>query len=209
MSKASNQAAFDETVISRRTFIKRLTLLASLAAAYPASLLAQHRAQMKSAVTPAPWLADDPWKTLAAVQQHLFPAADDVPGAADIGAIHYLHNSLENPDADGEDRSFIFNGVGWLNDLTQENYQRPFVALNDSRREELLRQIEQSRAGRNWLSLLLTYLLEALLADPVYGGNPKGIGWDWLEHQPGYPTPPADKVWYRIGERVSFHRKAT
>ena len=72
----------------------------------------------------------------------------------------------------------------------------------------MLRQIEQSNAGQNWLSLLLTYLLEALLADPVYGGNPDGIGWQWLEHQSGFPRPPADKTWYRLGRPVYYRRKA-
>ncbi len=75
-------------------------------------------------------------------------------------------------------------------------------------REALLRRIEQSRAGGNWLSLLLTYLLEALLADPVYGGNPDAIGWRWLEHQPGFPTPPADRTWYRLAARARSRYKA-
>jgi len=80
--------------------------------------------------------------------------------------------------------------------------------ITSQQREDVLRQIEQSQAGRNWLSLLLTYLPEALLADPVYGGNPDGIGWTWLEHQPGYPTPPADKSWYRLAAPVHYQRKA-
>jgi gluconate 2-dehydrogenase gamma chain len=209
MNEKTDPPALPDTAISRRTFLNRLALLGSLAAAYPAALLAQRRAPAEAALPPAAWLTEDPWQTLAAVQQHLFPAAADTPGADDIGAIQYLHNAIENPDADGEDRTFVLNGVGWLNELTQEKYQQPFVALNEAEREDVLRQIEQSRAGRNWLSLLLTYLLEALLADPVYGGNPDGIGWQWLEHQPGYPTPPEDKLWYRLGERVTFRRKAT
>ena len=44
---------------------------------------------------------------------------------------------------------------------------------------------DETRWGRAWLSLLLYYIFEALLSDPVYGGNPDGIGWQWLEHQPG------------------------
>jgi gluconate 2-dehydrogenase gamma chain len=195
--------------INRRTFISRLAAVAGLLAACPSAALAGLREQAGRAPVTTGWLAADPWKTLDAVQQHLFPAADDTPGATDIGALRYLHNAIENPEADGEDRTFIFNGVGWLNDLSQKDYQQPFVALDEAQRETVLRRIEQSRAGRNWLSLLLTYLLEALLADPVYGGNPHGIGWEWLEHQPGYPTPPPDKVWYRLGRRVTFQRKAT
>jgi gluconate 2-dehydrogenase gamma chain len=52
-----------------------------------------------------------------------------------------------------------------------------------------LHQIVDSSAGENWLSLLLYYLFESLTLDPVYGGNPDGIGWHWLEHQPGFPRP--------------------
>ena len=193
--------------ISRRAFLNRIALLASLAASFPAATLAQRRDAATVAGHPA-WRDQEPWQTLAAVQEHLFPAGPDVPGASDFGAIVYLHNTLENPAADADDREFIFNGVGWLNDLLREQDRQPFTALDEPQREAVLRDIEQSRAGRNWLSLLLTYLLEALLADPVYGGNRDRIGWEWLQHQPGYPTPPPDKTWYRLGKPVYFQRKA-
>jgi gluconate 2-dehydrogenase gamma chain len=198
-----------EDAISRRTFLNRLTVLGALMAAYPVAALTALRDRASTVPDSDDWSLADPWKTLKAVQQHLFPATDDAPGASDIGALRYLHNAMENPDADGEDRTFIFDGVGWLNELTKAKYQRSFVALDEQQRETVLREIEESRAGRNWLSLLLTYVLEALLADPVYGGNPQGIGWRWLEHQPGFPRPPEDKLWYRLGEPVSFARKAT
>ena len=193
--------------ISRREFLNRLTLLGSLLAGFPAAALAQSRSEAH-AHQPPDWLNDEPWKTLAEVQEHMFPASADTPGASDIQAIVYLHNTIENPAADGKDREFLFNGVGWLNDLTREKTGLPFVDLDEQQKERLLRQIELSRAGRNWLSLLLTYVLEALLADPVYGGNPDGIGWKWLEHQPGYPTPPADKSWYKLAAPVHYQRKA-
>ena len=196
-----------DTAISRREFIRRLTILSALAASYPAAALEQLRAQAAPGVE-QDWIDQDPWKTIAAVQQHLFPSTDDSPGANDFKAAVYLRNAVENPAADGEDKAFIVKGVGWLNDLTEERYGQAFTDLNDSERETVLRQIEQSRAGRNWLSLLLTYLLEALLADPVYGGNPGGIGWKWLEHQPGYPTPPEDKSWFKLAAPVRYQRKA-
>ena len=192
--------------LSRREFITRLAALGSLAAAYPAAALARLRSSAVAG-SEAEWLDQEPWKTLAAVQQHLFPATEDSPGASDFKAIVYLRNSIENPAADGEDKTFIVNGVDWLNDLSRERYQRPFSAFDEAERETVLRLIEQSRAGRNWLSLLLTYLLEALLADPVYGGNPGGVGWKWLAHQPGFPTPAQDKAWYRLAVPVRQRRK--
>lgn len=193
--------------ITRRTFMEQLAMLGVLAAACPAAALAQTR-QPSGKIQQPEWLKAEPWETLSEVLQHLFPAADDTPGASDINAIVYLHNTLENPAADGEDRAFIANGAGWLNELTQERFHRPFTSLDTTQRETVLRQIEQSRAGERWLSLLLTYLIEALLADPVYGGNPNGIGWKWLEHQPGFPTPPPDKTWYKLAAPVHYQRKA-
>ncbi len=194
-----------QVLVTRREFLSRLTALGVLAASYPALALKERRSGLAEAPD---WAGKDPWRTLAAVQQHLFPAGEDVPGAADIHAIQYLRNTLDNPDADGEDREFVLQGVGWLNELAQERMGTPFTGLDETQRESLLRTIEQSRAGRNWLSLVLTYLLEALLADPVYGGNPQGIGWQWLQHQPGFPRPPANKTWYRLGRPVHFQRKA-
>ena len=193
--------------ITRRTFMEQLALLGTLAATYPLSALARLRVEAEKTQAEPGWSKADPWKTLAEVQQHLFPPAPDTPGASDIQAVVYLHNTLENPAADGDDREFVVNGVGWLNDLAQKRHKQPFVTLDTAQRETLLRQIEQSRAGERWLSLLLTYLLEALLADPVYGGNPGGIGWKWLEHQPGFPTPPPDKAWYRLAASVRNSRK--
>lgn len=183
-------------------------MLGALAATYPASALAQLRLEAEKRQAKPDWLKKDPWKTLSEVQQHLFPAAEDTPGASDINAIVYLYNSLENPATGAEDRELVVNGVGWLNELVQEKYQLSFNSLDTEQREAMLRQIEQSRAGERWLSRLLSNILEALLADPVYGGNPDGIGWKWLEHQPGFPTPPADKSWYRLAAPLRYQRKA-
>ena len=62
----------------------------------------------------------------------------------------------------------------------------------------MLRRIAASPAGENWLSTLILYLMEALLTDPAYGGNPGGIGWRWLRHTPGYPRPTPDKTYPRL-----------
>lgn len=184
-------------LLRRRDF---LMLLASLPLAKPLSALA--------ASTPPPIYTDEPWLTLDTVFEHLFPALDGAPGARDIRVIAYMQTMLNTPDADAEDKTFISNGVGWLNDLSQQKYQQSFVLLNETQRENILRQIETSNAGERWLSLLLTYLLEALVSDPVYGSNPDGIGWNWLQHTPGYPRPTSETAYYKLGQRVSRNIKA-
>lgn len=138
-------------------------------------------------------LQQEPWLTLAMVQQILFPDDGDGPSARDINADGYLYFALHSKDADAEERKFILKGVTWLDGIASETRQKPFKQLNAQQQNAILQQINRSRAGERWLSLLLTYIMEALLSDPVYGGNPAGIGWRWLEHQAGFPLPPPNK----------------
>ena len=97
------------TGISRREFLNRIALLGSLAVCYPVAALGQRRMAAESQ-PPPDWRREEPWITLAEVQEHLFPAAADMPGASDIQAIDYLHNAIENPGPDAADREFLFNG---------------------------------------------------------------------------------------------------
>jgi len=192
----SNQTKF---IMRRRDF---LLLLTSLPLLSPASVLADRSTHT------ATQYDVDPWKTLDAVFEHLFPAIDGAPGARDIRVISYMQTMLNAPDADPADMPFINNGVGWLNDLSQTEYKQDFTALNESNREIILRKIETSNAGERWLSLLLTNLIEALVSDPVYGSNPGGIGWQWLQHTPGYPLPTTEFQYYKLNQRVTRNIKA-
>ena len=140
---------------------------------------------------PRPAAADDydPWPTLNAVLDHLLPSESDSPGAADINALGYLRFVVSDARTADDDREFILQGNRWLDDLAGERLGRNFVALNGDEKERLLRQIAGSAAGENWLSTLLSYLLEALLTAPAYGGNTDRAGWRWLEYVPGFPLP--------------------
>lgn len=191
------QADLIRSGVSRREFMTRMGILGSLALAYPVTALAELRKVNQGSVA-TDWANDTVWQTIARVQDTLFPPGDDVPGASDFAADIYLHRAIENPDADAEDKDFIMRGVGWLDDLTQQRYKKTFLQLTATQQQEIIEQIVNSRAGRNWVSTLLSYILEALLADPVYGGNKNGMGWNWLAHQPGYPAPPTEKTWHRL-----------
>lgn len=136
---------------------------------------------------------ENPWPLLAAVQDHLFPSEIDAPGAREIRALAYLQGVLGDPRGDREEQRFILKGADWLEDLSRQRHKTTFVELDPIRREQVLREVTSTPKGENWVSTLLLYLCEALLADPVYGGNPDGIGWAWLAHQPGFPRPTPDK----------------
>ena len=189
--------------LNRREFIH---LLATAAAAYPLSSLAEKRQNLAKETLPV--ILSDPWLTLSVVQEHLFPAEKNSPGARDIQALTYLRNMMKTPDFDPEEALLIQNGVGWLNDLATQQYAKKFIELNTDAKETILRRIENSRAGSRWLSRLLSYILEALLSDPVYGGNPSGTGWAWLHHQPGFPRPTKDKKYFKLRQQTRRVTKA-
>ena len=170
-------ASWSRTLFSRRDFL--ITSVGGLATLFaPIGSLA---------------VSADPWPVLAAVQDHLFPSESGAPGAREIQALAYLQGVLADPGGEPETQRFLLMGVDWLEDLARGRYQASFVDLAAVRRERLLRQVAASEQGENWLSTVLLYVCEALLTDPVYGGNPDGIGWAWLAHQPGVPRPVPDK----------------
>lgn len=132
---------------------------------------------------------DDSWQILSAVLEHLLPSEPDAPGAKEIQALRYFRFVVADERLDQQEREFILRGVGWLNQLSVEHHQKDFTALSTDQKESLLRQIAKTAAGENWISTLLSYLFEALLTAPAYGGNPDGIGWRWLQIVPGFPLP--------------------
>ena len=138
------------------------------------------------------------WQTLEKVQDHLLPSEPGAPGARDVHATRYLDRTLADPKFDPEVKGFLLKGIGWLDELAEDDEGKPFKDVEPAWREDLLIRISQSSAGKNWLSTLISYTLEALLADPLYGGNPGGIGWKWLEHDPGRPRPTADKIYGKL-----------
>ena len=147
--------------------------------------------QADSAAT-GPTLEDVFWPTMSAVQSHLWPTREGVPSITDFNATAYISARFYSIRSSmlGE-RQFVKDGVAPLEDFTQAQFDRSFFELDPAEREAVLRKVETSPVGRYWLSLMVYYLFEALLADPVYGGNTDTIGWRWLGHQPGFPRPPS------------------
>lgn len=133
---------------------------------------------------------------LDAVQMQLFPDDGDGPSARDLNAITYLEWAMTDPEnINDDDPRFIAKGLGWLDDLSTQTHGEHFIKLTDSKQDAVLKQIANSDVGENWLSILMYYLSEALMLDPIYGGNPNGIGWQWLQHQAGFPAPITGKTY--------------
>ena len=179
--------------IDRRVFLKQVSAVLALSVIMPTSLTA--KTDQKNLSTE--W-REDPWWTLYEVQEHLFPHMEDSPGAKDLQATLYLKRELADPRVTRKEAIFIIKGVGWLNDMAEKTQSARFVDLDYEKREAVLRQIEQSNEGQRWISLVIYYVIEALLTDPIYGGNPDGSGWKWLSHHAGFPRPTEDKIYSKL-----------
>lgn len=138
------------------------------------------------------------WRLLGLVQDHLFPSESQAPGAREINALPYLQWVLSDPGLEPASRDFFARGVTRLQALSRTETGVPFADLEHARREQVLRTLERESEGRKWITELLHYLFEAALTDPVYGGNPGGIGWQWLKHQPGFRRPDAGTRYFML-----------
>ena len=138
------------------------------------------------------------WQTMAAVQAHLFPSEENAPGAAEVNAVSYLQWVLSDPALEKTTRDSFREGVKSVMALSKDDHGQAFPLLAPAQKEAVLRKLESRPGGGHWLHEVLHYILEAALTDPVYGGNPGGIGWKWLGHKPGYKRPPADKRYFLL-----------
>lgn len=198
LKKGSNKQSYQGPLASglnRRAFLKTSTaisLLAGFAACKPS--VPADSGDMpdikRPLLTKGKYFSKQQQIVLDAVQMKLFPADGNGPSARELNAIEYLEWAMSDPkNIDDGDPEFIAKGIAWLNELSDQTQGDAFIQLNSDQQDKVLKQISTSSTGENWLSILLYYLTEALMLDPVYGGNPEGIGWKWLAHQPGFPAP--------------------
>ena len=142
-------------------------------------------------------LNGEQWRLVAAVQAHLFPSEEKVPGAPEVRATAWLQWVLSDPDLPAESRTFFANGATGVERLAGQRFGRSFPDLGEAEREAVLREFE-GQGGQSWLREILHYILEATLTDPVYGGNPDGVGWRWLEHRPGFRRPSKETRYFLL-----------
>jgi len=181
---------------SRRAFLKSAAGAGAIAALPALSLSAKQQIALTELVK------TDPWLTLDATLNQLLPSSPTGPSAADIQATAYLHQIMTVQPTEQDEKDFIIKGVGWLNGYANSEKSANFASLTFADKEQLLRGISRSTAGQNWLNTLLNYVFQAMLAPPSYGGNPNGIGYQWLEHQAGFPLPKEGQRYFELPKRA-------
>ena len=159
-------------IITRRIFISS-TVLAGTALALMPQGCTQTNIKIKL------------FKTLEAVQQVLFPVGLDAPSAKEYGATTYLASVSTHSSFLASDLHFLTRGAQKL-----MNEYNNFLILKPKAQDHALREfVDKHDIGQNWVSFVLYFSIEALLANPIYGGNKNESGWKWLQHNAGFPQP--------------------
>jgi len=180
----------------------RRTFLASTGAFLSAAALARIDAfaaeEPVSATLSDAGIESKGWRTLGLVQEHLFPSEAQAPGAMEVNALGYLRFVMGWEGTDPAEPRILRSGLDRLREITARTEDGTFAALATPAREQALRILEAEEGGTEWLLLVLDYLFEALLADPIYGSNPDGIGWRWLRIEPGHRRPGPDQRYFEL-----------
>ena len=125
------------------------------------------------------------YAVIAAVQQHMFPEGNSIPGAKSFRATPFLAKTVMHPTFDKEIRTFVIEGAEEL----QIREKQRFITHDEVQKEKALRSYEKTTYGSGWLDRIMLLSLEGLLSDPIYGGNDSMLGWKSLQTKGGEPRP--------------------
>ena len=115
----------------------------------------------------------------------LFPKTSTMPGAKEFNALNYLLQNINHKSFLDYDKYLVIQGT---KDFISA-YPN-FLNLEKKEKKELIYSIVNTNDyAQSWISKLLTFGIEALFADPIYGGNTSEIGWNSINHKIGYPRP--------------------
>jgi len=174
----------NEWLISRKMFVKTLVLsgvalqMPWLTSCSPGDEIGETKP-----------LSISQYKVARAVQDILFPDDGNGPSARDINATSYLVWVLNDPLLDPDENAFLIDKLDAFNAKCKVEYGDDFYELSHSEQHDFIGGIAEEVWGKKWLSRLITFIFEALLVDPAYGGNTNEMGWEWLSHNPGQPRP--------------------
>ena len=126
-----------------------------------------------------------PIDTIKVLHRDLFPKAAEL----NIITAPYMHIVFHHSRISQSDKAFIKNGIKWINEEAIKMHKNTYVKLSSLERQAVLRSIAKTEWGESFLYNIMGYMFEAMLGDPIYGGNNKEAGWKWLAFSGGEPRP--------------------
>jgi gluconate 2-dehydrogenase gamma chain len=140
---------------------------------------------------------DEEARAVEAVAERIIPGSDQDPGATEAGVVYYIDRALAGVSADLQ---VVYRlGLRALEELCEEQYNRPFVELDAEEQDVLLRRLlgpeeGEARPGLMFgpddqfadislglvsrlFTIIREHTVEGYFCDPVYGGNRGAVGW--------------------------------
>jgi gluconate 2-dehydrogenase gamma chain len=141
-----------------------------------------------------PWraLTEAEARTLAAACDQIVPP-DDVPGAAEAGAVVFIDRQLATREKD--QTGFWQKGLAGLEATARRRHRAAFADVSFEEQTALLRDVEAGEVeAANWTGVeprvffdrLVSYTMMGFYGDPRHGGNRGRVSWRML----GVPDPP-------------------
>jgi gluconate 2-dehydrogenase gamma chain len=182
-----NQERITNWQLSRSEFLKSLVVLSVssqlIACKEPVGMPENEEVKITSV------MSNQQANIIKKVQSILFPNDGNGPSVEEINAFPYLLWYLQDELIEKYERDFFIRGADWVNQEALTITNIPFLELSIEIQSKMVGLLAKKKKTKIWLSKLLTSIFEALLSEPSYGGNPEGIGWKWLSHDPGTPRP--------------------
>ncbi len=119
----------------------------------------------------------------------LFPKSKISPSATDLKTDIYYIWYLNDNNISSNKREYLAKTLNKINLSSKEKHNTSFTSLSKEKQEILIKEISNTNWGENYLSSLMTIIIESMLANPIYNCNPEKKGWNWLKFQGGYPQP--------------------
>lgn len=115
----------------------------------------------------------------------IFPKTFNMPSSKEFGALNFLVKNINHKSFDDYDKNLIIQGtLDFISSFPN------FLNLSNDKKTKIIEDIvNTNNYAQSWISRLIYYGLEAMLGDPIYGGNINEIGWKSLNHNIGYPRP--------------------
>ncbi len=196
--------------VNRRDFLKigagavATTILAS---AWRADAQAEQGAMNQALQT----LNEPQIETLDAIAECIWPADDEHPGAAELGAAYYVDRALTGPYSAYRD---VYRQVlAQVDEMAHTRYGAAFHELGSRQQSVVLGQLEglsdeqdlvaqlegpdYEMGPRTTFELLRTHVMEGVFCDPIYGGNREFGGWRAVNY-------PGAQYIYTAEEQQSF-----
>lgn len=148
-------------------------------------------------------LTDKEYGIAMVVQRILLPESASGPSANEMNGLKHMQWVLNDKRYDPERKDYLLSGLEWVDETAHEQHGKAFLILLEQDKQQLIKHIAATGWGEDWLSTMLTIVLEALLLDPIYDVNHQQAGWKWLEHEPGFPRPDKNLKYDEIFETVA------